>query len=126
MTLTRRRTLQGLASLAAPALLGRALPAQAQSAFAGEGLVVGDSDNDVLAAAAAGIPSCAVSYGMGDPACLRASRPGLIIDRFEERGNRTEPKPKRGPTSHPLTDRFGESVVRSPILNKHSWCILQL
>ena len=40
MTLTRRRTLQGLASLAAPALLGRALPARAQSAFAGEGLVV--------------------------------------------------------------------------------------
>lgn len=40
MTLTRRRALQGLASLAAPALLGRALPAQAQSAFAGEGLVV--------------------------------------------------------------------------------------
>ena len=40
MTLTRRRTLQGLAALAAPALLGRALPAQAQSAFAGEDLVV--------------------------------------------------------------------------------------
>ncbi len=40
MRFTRRRTLQGLATLAAPALIGRALPASAQSAFAGEGLVV--------------------------------------------------------------------------------------
>jgi spermidine/putrescine transport system substrate-binding protein len=38
--LTRRRTLQGLAALAAPALIGRALPASAQSAFKDEGLVV--------------------------------------------------------------------------------------
>ena len=40
MQLTRRKTLQGLAALAAPALIGRARPASAQAAFAGEGLVV--------------------------------------------------------------------------------------
>ena len=40
MTLTRRRTLQGLAALAAPALIGRALPASAQKSFKDEGLVV--------------------------------------------------------------------------------------
>lgn len=40
MLLTRRKTLQGIAVLAAPALIGRALPLSAQTAFAGEGLVV--------------------------------------------------------------------------------------
>ena len=40
MHVNRRFALQGLAALTAPALIGRAAPASAQSAFAGEGLVV--------------------------------------------------------------------------------------
>jgi spermidine/putrescine-binding protein len=64
MPLTRRRTLQGLAALAAPALLGHTQPAQAQSAFAGEGLVVVSwSGNHELNFRALVVDACNAKFG---------------------------------------------------------------
>lgn len=59
------------------------LIAMIQQAGGGRTLFVGDSDNDILAAKAAGVASVAVSFGYvpGDPAQLGAD---ALIDGFDE------------------------------------------
>lgn len=47
-----------------------------------ETLVVGDADVDILMGAAAGCPTCAVTYGNGTLASLQAANPTHIIYRF--------------------------------------------
>ncbi len=47
-------------------------------------LVIGDGRNDVLGARAAGIAVCAVTYGIGDVAELRALGPDYLIESIEE------------------------------------------
>ncbi len=47
-------------------------------------LMIGDSVPDIVAARAAGVKVCAVSYGYGDPAQLRACEPDYWIDSFGE------------------------------------------
>ncbi len=51
---------------------------------AGETLVVGDSDTDVVAGKAAGCRTCGVTYGIGDLAVMRASGPDCEIERFAD------------------------------------------
>ncbi len=43
-----------------------------------EALMVGDSTVDVATAAAAGVPCCAVTWGLGDEAALRAAKPAYV------------------------------------------------
>ncbi len=43
-------------------------------------IMIGDSPSDVLAGKAAGIQSCAVSYGYRPAASLRAQKPDFLID----------------------------------------------
>jgi phosphoglycolate phosphatase len=47
-------------------------------------LVVGDTSFDMEMGRAAGVATCAVTYGMQPAAMLRALRPDFVIDRFEE------------------------------------------
>src|SRR5262249_39091953 len=47
-------------------------------------VMVGDGINDVLAARAAGIPVCAVGYGLGDPERLKKGEPEFFCERVEE------------------------------------------
>ncbi|MEE9258430.1 MAG: HAD-IA family hydrolase [Nitrospinaceae bacterium] len=49
-----------------------------------EVLMVGDSSLDIESGKAAGVHTCAVTYGMGDPEALRASQPDYSIDEFSE------------------------------------------
>lgn len=51
---------------------------------ADETLVVGDADVDILMGNAAGCPTCAVTYGNGSPASLRAAAPTYVVDSFPE------------------------------------------
>lgn len=51
---------------------------------AGDTLVVGDADVDILMGNAAGCPTCAVTYGNGSPASLRAANPTFVIDSFSQ------------------------------------------
>lgn len=51
---------------------------------AGDTLVVGDADVDILMGNAAGCPTCAVTYGNGSPESLRAANPTYTIDSFPE------------------------------------------
>ncbi len=43
-------------------------------------VMIGDSLNDLAAARAAGILTCAVGYGLGDPASLRAANPHFFAE----------------------------------------------
>jgi phosphoglycolate phosphatase len=45
-------------------------------------LMVGDTSYDILMGQAAGVATCAVTYGMHDAAVLRGLRPDFVIDRF--------------------------------------------
>ncbi|HVO22056.1 MAG TPA: HAD-IA family hydrolase [Candidatus Margulisiibacteriota bacterium] len=47
-------------------------------------LVVGDTSFDIEMGQAAGVATCAVTYGMHPAAALRQLRPDFVIDRFEE------------------------------------------
>jgi len=46
-------------------------------------MVVGDTSFDIEMGQAAGVATCAVTYGMHDPGALRALKPTFVIDRFE-------------------------------------------
>lgn len=48
------------------------------------GIMVGDTERDVLAGRAAGMKTCAVSWGVQGAAGLRPHQPDWIIDRFPE------------------------------------------
>jgi 2-phosphoglycolate phosphatase len=50
----------------------------------GQALMVGDSEQDVLAARAAGVDSCAVTYGFRPPVLLRFLRPDFMISRLDD------------------------------------------
>lgn len=45
--------------------------------------IVGDHVNDILAGKAAGLWTCAVTYGLTDRAALEQTRPDLLLDRLE-------------------------------------------
>lgn len=45
-----------------------------------EAVMIGDSPNDVHAARAAGIKSCGVGYGIGDPDLLRSAEPDFFAE----------------------------------------------
>ena len=47
-------------------------------------VMIGDSLNDILAARAAGVISCAVGYGLGNLDALMAARPDLFAERPED------------------------------------------
>ena len=49
-----------------------------------EALFVGDSLMDIQASRAARVPTCAVLYGYGDRALLKAAQPDYTIERFDE------------------------------------------
>lgn len=49
-----------------------------------ECLMIGDSVQDMIAAKAAGVRSCAVLYGYGKPEELRALKPDYLAGTFEE------------------------------------------
>ncbi|MFM8449044.1 MAG: HAD family hydrolase [Haliscomenobacter sp.] len=50
----------------------------------GQTLMVGDSTHDLEAARAAGVRSCAVTYGYRPAEALRAHQPDFMVDSFEE------------------------------------------
>jgi len=54
------------------------------SSEASETVMIGDSENDVIAGKRAGTVTCAVSYGFRTAEQLRAAEPDLLIDRFEQ------------------------------------------
>lgn len=47
-------------------------------------LMVGDSEKDITAAKNAGMPVCAVTYGLSPKATLRAQNPDYLIDRMTD------------------------------------------
>ncbi|MFQ5455378.1 MAG: HAD family hydrolase [Nitrospirota bacterium] len=47
-------------------------------------VLIGDSINDILAARAAGIRSCAVGYGLGEADILKESKPDIFCKRVED------------------------------------------
>jgi len=49
-----------------------------------EVLMIGDTAVDIEAGRAAGVHTCAVSYGLGDPEALRNSRPHYSIDSMAD------------------------------------------
>ncbi|PIQ96584.1 MAG: phosphoglycolate phosphatase [Nitrospinae bacterium CG11_big_fil_rev_8_21_14_0_20_56_8] len=51
---------------------------------AGETVLVGDSEVDIETGKRAGVRTVGVTYGLGDPAALRASNPDHLIDRMED------------------------------------------
>jgi phosphoglycolate phosphatase len=53
---------------------------------AGESLMVGDSENDVIAGKAAGARTCAVTYGFRTREQLLVTAPDVLIDSFEQLG----------------------------------------
>jgi len=59
----------------------RALGAQKDDA-----IMVGDTEQDILAAHAAGVTSCAVTYGFRPVLLLRTLRPDFIVSRFDDIG----------------------------------------
>jgi phosphoglycolate phosphatase len=50
-------------------------------------LMVGDTSFDITMGQAAGVATCAVTYGMHAAAALQQLRPNFVIDRFEELGH---------------------------------------
>jgi phosphoglycolate phosphatase len=51
---------------------------------AGRALIVGDSEVDIQAGRAAGVHTCAATYGYGTLADLRAARPDFLIHRLPD------------------------------------------
>ncbi|MDE6479447.1 MAG: HAD family hydrolase [Muribaculaceae bacterium] len=51
---------------------------------AGDTLVVGDADVDIMMGNAAGCKTCAVTYGNGSIASLKAARPNYMIGDFKD------------------------------------------
>lgn len=49
-----------------------------------EALMVGDSEQDILAAKAADVATCAVTYGFRPPMLLRTLKPDYMIPRIED------------------------------------------
>ncbi len=49
-----------------------------------EALMIGDSLNDIYAARAAGVRSCGVAYGFGNPETLKSASPDYFIEAGEE------------------------------------------
>jgi len=47
-------------------------------------LMVGDSEKDITAAQAAGMPVCAVTYGMRSKVTLEAMNPDFLVDSFPD------------------------------------------
>jgi phosphoglycolate phosphatase len=47
-------------------------------------VMIGDSENDVLAGRGAGTRTCAISYGFRTREQLRATGPDVLIDRFDQ------------------------------------------
>jgi phosphoglycolate phosphatase len=47
-------------------------------------VMIGDNVNDIVAARAAGVPSVAVGYGLGNPKVLKAAGPDFFCERIEE------------------------------------------
>ena len=47
-------------------------------------LIVGDGDTDIEAGKRAGVLTCGVTYGLGNPDALRAARPDLTIDSITQ------------------------------------------
>lgn len=45
-----------------------------------QALMIGDTDNDLLASKAAGVPCCAVGWGYADPQFLKSLQPDYFID----------------------------------------------
>ncbi len=45
-------------------------------------VMIGDSLNDIQAARSAGVKTCGVGYGLGDPEVLRAAGPDFFCDRL--------------------------------------------
>jgi 2-phosphoglycolate phosphatase len=72
----------GFPSKPEPEVLRRAM--EALGVRPQECLMIGDSVPDIVAARAAGVKVCAVSYGYGDPEHLRAQEPDYWIDSFGE------------------------------------------
>jgi phosphoglycolate phosphatase len=53
------------------------------SSSARETVMIGDSENDVIAGKLAGTVTCAVTYGFRTAEQLRVAEPDLLVDRFE-------------------------------------------
>ncbi len=70
----------GFPSKPKPEVLQRAMLALGVSA--GDCLMIGDSVPDIVAARAAGVKVCAVSYGYGKPEELRACEPDYWLDEL--------------------------------------------
>jgi phosphoglycolate phosphatase len=49
-----------------------------------QALMVGDTAADILAGKAAGLRTCAVTYGFGSPAELQHCQPDYVIDTFSD------------------------------------------
>ncbi len=47
-------------------------------------LIVGDGDTDIEAGKRAGVLTCGVTYGLGNPVALRAAGPDMVIDSIAE------------------------------------------
>lgn len=54
------------------------------SSSARETVMIGDSENDVIAGKRAGTLTCAVSFGFRSAEELRATEPDLLIERFDQ------------------------------------------
>ena len=49
-----------------------------------DALIVGDGDTDIEAGKRAGVMTCGVTYGLGNPDALHAARPDVTIDSLAE------------------------------------------
>jgi phosphoglycolate phosphatase-like HAD superfamily hydrolase len=49
-----------------------------------QALMVGDTTADILAGKAAGLKTCAVTYGFGSPEELQHCQPDYVIDTFSD------------------------------------------
>jgi len=54
------------------------------SSSARDTVMIGDSENDVIAGKRAGTLTCAVTYGFRTAEQMRAANPDLLVDRFEQ------------------------------------------
>jgi phosphoglycolate phosphatase len=54
------------------------------NSLANEAVMIGDSENDVIAGKRASTHTCAVSYGFRSADQLRITEPDVVIDRFEQ------------------------------------------
>ena len=65
-----------------PAMIDYALKRLNQSTQ--ETLVIGDMENDILAARAAGVSVCAVGYGFGEASRLRNAKPDFFAEKVSD------------------------------------------